>query len=122
MYFEDRDKKLIHPLAPGQRWGVRWIPEGSGVITQVEILDGVKVTVSFEPDAGSPLVRKFTWRDQAAFDEEMAFMGWAKNEPAKIDWSRYPHTCPRCRSKAYVGAGGPAAVDCINTSCPTRSR
>jgi len=39
-----------------------------------------------------------------------------------VDLSRYPHKCPRCGEAAYVGAGGGAAVDCMNDACPTRKR
>jgi len=39
--------------------------------------------------------------------------------PLKFDKSRFPHTCTRCGSPAYLG-GGPSNVDCSSALCPTK--
>lgn len=61
------------------------------------------------PDYTPPSAARFTYlRADSAFEFE-------------VDRRHYPHDCLRCRQPAYVGAV-PAATDCSNAKCPTRTR
>jgi len=118
----DHDKRTISPLFAGQKFEHREVG-GEMVIGSIRLDEDGDLEIYKDTKYSSDVfVPKFWYVDEEEFNEYWRFMGWAYNEPVKLDLSRFPHKCPRCTMPAYVGACGGGDVDCTNADCPTRKR
>ena len=104
----------------GKMWQHRAYRSAKGILKSfTQGLPGGEVHVEFEVNPDSSLMPESTWRSLEHFLETMLLI--QTDAPvAKVDLSRFPHTCPRCGDRAYVGAT--AAVDCYNVNCVTKKR
>lgn len=91
---------------------------GGRLESVVQNMDGT-ITTKFKLEKHTVLMSVYTWRSAQRFLEVMRLVG-GTHTAVKADLSRFPHTCPRCGSAAYVGAT--AAVDCYNVDCVTKKR
>lgn len=103
----------------GKMWQHRAERSAKGILKSfTQGLPAGDVYVEFEVNPDSSLMPESTWNSLEHFLSQMQLM----DEPvvAKVDLSRYPHTCPRCGCHAFVGVT--AAVDCYNVDCVTKKR
>jgi len=121
-YIVDHVRGTISPVAAGQRFTHREY-NGDYIVAKVEPngYGGFKTTID-KDRSWDGFAASSDWDSENDMFKFLKFVDWAYGGPPTIDWTRYPHYCPRCGSKAYVGACGGGDVDCTNPDCPTRKR
>jgi hypothetical protein len=106
----------------GKLWQHSAYSSAKGVLTSFDSHSDGTITAHFNVRPDSSLMPESVWSGPQHFLETMRLIEPHAPAQAPIDLSRYPHVCPRCGSRAYVG--GVSAVDCLNMggNCPTKAK